>query len=97
MKAFNKNIFLQSFNFKNKSILCSFNKFSLRYFSDFQSNGIPGGNMSRQARENFLAPNGYALFNSAGHKKVKAKLDNVDKNKDFPSNSSRLNFLKGKK
>jgi hypothetical protein len=96
MKTFN-NLFLGSFNFKNKSILNSFNKFTSRNFSDWQSNGIAGGNISRQVRENFVAPNGYATFNRPGNKNIKGKIENVDKNKDFPSNLARLNFLKGKK
>jgi hypothetical protein len=97
MKAFNKNIILNSLNLKNHSLLASFNQFTSRNFSDFQSNGIVGGNISRQFRENFVAPNGYAVFNRAGHKNVKSRVENLDKNKDFPSNSSRLSFLKGKK
>jgi hypothetical protein len=94
MKAFNKNLF-STFNFTNKTTM--FNKITLRNFSDWQTNGKAGGAISRQTRENFVAPNGWTLFNSPGHKNVKAKMENVDKNKDFPNNSSRLNFLKGKK
>ena len=96
MKAFN-NLFSYTINLKNKCVQNSFNKLASRNFSDWQSNGVPGGNTSRQFRENFVAPNGWAMFNRSGNKNLKPKIENVDKSKDFPSNSSRLNFLKGKK
>jgi hypothetical protein len=94
MKAINKYLF-SPLNITNKTSL--FNKVTFRNFSDWQSNGVVGGATSRQTREHFISPNRWTLFNSSGNKTVKAKLENVDKNKDFPSNSSRLNFLKGKK
>ena len=97
MKAFSKKIVTSYANNGNKSPLISLVNITSFRFSDWASNGVVGTTTTRQIRENFVSPNGFAIFNSAGHKKVKAKFEKVDNTKDFPTNSARLNFLKGKK
>jgi hypothetical protein len=97
MKAFSKKVVTSYSNIGNKSSLISFINITSCRFSDWASNGVVGTTITRQVRENFVSPNGFAIFNSAGHRKVKAKFEKVDNTKDFPTNSARLNFLKGKK
>jgi len=97
MKTLSKSLVTTYAKIGNKSSLNSVINISSCKFSDWASNGVVGTTTTRQIRENFVSPNGFAIFNSAGHTKVKAKFEKVDNTKDFPNNSSRLNFLKGKK